>query len=99
MTSLFARTRSRELTSRNARPTILNMAFVLGTLNAWLLPNGTVRTCFAPETGVELRPMLAKNLGRAEQDFIRPYRLSPAEATAFRERIEREGCASLPATF
>jgi len=75
------------------------MVFVLGALNAWLLPNGTVRTCFTPETGVELRPMLAKNLGTAEQDFVRTYGLTPTEATAFRERIEREGCASLPAAF
>lgn len=75
------------------------MAFVLGALNAWLLPNGTIRTCFAPETGVELRPMLAKNLCTAEQDFVRTYGLTPAEAAAFRERIEREGYASVPAAL
>ena len=77
----------------------INMAIVAGALNARLLTNGTVQTCFTPKNGVELQPLLAKNLDTAEQDFIRTYGLTPAEATAFRTRIEREGSASIPAAL
>jgi hypothetical protein len=70
-----------------------NMA---GTLNARLLPNGTVETSFSPKEGVAMRPMLAKNLDTAQWDLVRTYRLTPAEAAAFRARIERQGSASIP---
>jgi hypothetical protein len=72
------------------------VAFVAGFLNASLLSNGTVKTWFSPETDMELRPLLAKNLDTAEQDFVRTYRLTSLEAAAFRLRIERDGCASTP---
>jgi len=71
------------------------MALVDGSLNAALPPHGNVKTWFAPEPGVELRPLLAKNLDTAEQDFINTYGLTPTEAAAFRGRIEREGTASI----
>jgi hypothetical protein len=77
----------------------MKKATVIGSLNAQLLPNGTVRTCLTVGDGAELRPMLAKNLDTAECDFTRSYGLSPAEAAAFRERIEREGSASIPAAL
>jgi|HubBroStandDraft_5_1064220.scaffolds.fasta_scaffold1288853_1 hypothetical protein len=70
------------------------LAFVAGFLNASLHSNGTVKTWFSPETDVELRPLLAKNLDTAEYDFVRTYGLTSTEATAFRRRIERDGCAS-----
>jgi hypothetical protein len=73
-----------------------NMAIAPGALNARLLPNGNVETYFTPKEGAVMRPLLAKSLDTAEQDFIRTYGLTPAEAAAFRARIEREGCASIP---
>jgi hypothetical protein len=75
------------------------MAIVVGALNADLLPNGTVEVRFTPGNGAALRPMLAKNLDTAEWDFVRTYGLAPAEAAAFRARIERNGSASLPAAL
>lgn len=72
------------------------LAFVTGFLNACLHSNGTVRTWFSPETDVELRPLLAKNLDTAEYDFVHTYGLTTTEAIAFRRRIERDGCASTP---
>jgi hypothetical protein len=68
-------------------------------LNGRLLPNGNVETRFTPKGGAAMRPMLAKNLDTAEQDFIRTYGLTPAEAAAFRARIEREGGTSVPAAL
>jgi hypothetical protein len=72
------------------------MAFVLGYLNACLLPNGTVKTSFSPGLDIEFRPLLAKNLDTAEYDFVHKYGLTQAEASVFRRRIERDGCASVP---
>lgn len=77
----------------------MKSAIVIGSLNARLLPNGTVETSFTPQNGVVLRPMLAKNLDTAEHDFIHAYCLSPAEAAAFRARIERDSSASVPAAL
>jgi hypothetical protein len=72
------------------------LAFVTGFLNASLHSNGTVKTRFSPETDVELRPLLAKNLDTAEYDFVHTCGLTSTEASAFRRRIERDGCASTP---
>jgi hypothetical protein len=72
------------------------LAFVTGFLNASLHSNGTVKTWFSPETNVELRPLLAKNLDTAEYDFVHTYGLTSTEATTFRRRVERDGCASTP---
>lgn len=78
-------------------------AIVLGALNARRLANGAVETSLTVRelTGkrVALRPLLAKNLDIAEQDFIHTYGLTPAEAAAFRARIERDGSASVPAAI
>ncbi len=74
-------------------------AIVLGALNAELRANGTVETSFTVGEAVIMRPMLAKNLDTAEQDFIRTYGLTPAQAAAFRARIERDGSASVPAAI
>ena len=67
-----------------------------GALNAKLLANGMVETSFTVGEAVVMCPLLAKNLDLAEQDFIRNYDLTPAEAAAFRARIERDGSASVP---
>jgi hypothetical protein len=75
------------------------MAIVLGMLNARLLTNGTVETWFTVEGSTQLRPLLAKNLDTAEQDFIRAYGLTPAQAAAFRAQIEHDGSASVPAAL
>ena len=75
------------------------MAIVAGTLNARLLRNGTVELCFTPRNGAVLRPMLAKNLNTAEWDFVHTHGLAPAEAAAFRARIERDVSASVPAAL
>ena len=75
------------------------MSIVLGTLNARMLTNGTVETWFTPKESTQLRPLLAKNLDTAEQDFIRTYGLTPAEAAAFRAELERAGSASVPAAL
>jgi hypothetical protein len=72
-------------------------AIVLGALNGELRANGRVETSFTVGEAVVMRPMLAKNLDTAEQDFIRTYGLTPAQAAAFRARIERDGSASVPA--
>jgi len=72
------------------------MAIVAGALNARLLPNGTVETSFTPKEGVVLRPMLAKNLDTAEQDFVNHYHLKPIDTSAFCARIRRDGTASVP---
>ena len=76
---------------------------VLGALNAELRANGTVKESLSVRelSGkiVALRPVLAKNLDTAKQDFIRIYGLTPAEAAAFRARIERDGSASVPAAI
>jgi hypothetical protein len=78
-------------------------ATVLGALNARQLANGRVETSLTVRelTGkrVALRPLLAKNLDTAEQDFLRTYGLTPEEAAAFRARIERDGSASVPAAI
>ncbi len=78
-------------------------AIVLGALNARLEANGTVETSLTvmeiSGKKVALRPMLAKNLDTAEEDFIRTYGLTPAAAAAFRARIERDGSASVPAAI
>ena len=74
-------------------------AIVLGALNAELRANGTVETSFTVGEAVVMRPMLAKNLDTAEQDFIRTYGLTAAEAATFRTRIERDGSASIPAAI
>lgn len=78
-------------------------AIVLGALNAELRANGTVEESFSVRElsgkKVALRPVLAKNLDTAEQDFIRTYSLTPAEAAAFRARIEHDGSASVPAAI
>jgi hypothetical protein len=78
-------------------------AIVLGALNAELQVNGTVKESFSVTEfsgkKVALRPVLAKNLDTAEQDFIRTYGLTPAEAAAFRARIGRDGSASVPAAI
>jgi hypothetical protein len=78
-------------------------AIVLGALNAELRANGTVKTCLTVRElsgkRVALRPLLAKNLATAEQDFIITYGLTPARAAAFRAQIERDGCASVPAAI
>jgi hypothetical protein len=74
-------------------------AIVSGALNARRLANGTVETSFTVGEEIVLRPLLAKNLDTAEQDFISTYALSPAEAAAFRARIERDGSASVPAVI
>jgi hypothetical protein len=69
-------------------------------LNAKVLANGKlkgmVETSFTVGKMVVMCPKLAKNLDIAEQDFIRTYDLTPAEAAAFRARIERDGSASVP---
>jgi len=69
-------------------------------LNAKLIANGKlkgmVETSFKVGEAVVLCPLLAKNLDIAEQDFIRNYDLTPAEAAAFRARIECDGSASVP---
>ena len=67
-----------------------------GALNAKLLANGMVETSFTVGETVVLCPLIAKNLDIAEQDFIRSYDLTPAEAAAFRARIERDGSAGVP---
>jgi len=77
----------------------MKKATAMGSLNAELLPNGTVKTCFTVGTEVRLRPMLAKNLDTAEYDFVHSYGMSPSQAGAFRKRIEREGSASTPAAL
>jgi hypothetical protein len=78
-------------------------AIVLGALNARLRANGTVETSLTVREisgkRVALRPLLAKNLDTAEEDFVRAYDLTPAEAAAFRARIERDGSASVPAAI
>jgi hypothetical protein len=74
-------------------------AIVLGALNAELRANGTVETSFTVGEAVVLRPLLAKNLDTAEQDFIHTYGLTPGEAATFRARIERNGSASVPAAI
>jgi hypothetical protein len=70
-----------------------------GELNAKLIANGKakgmVETSFKVGEMVVLCPLIAKNLDLAEQDFIRNYDLTPAEAAAFRARIERDGSASV----
>jgi hypothetical protein len=73
------------------------LAIVFGTLNARLLADGTVETWLTPDGHSRLRPLLAKSLDTAEQDFIRTYCLTPAQAAAFRAQIEREGSASIAA--
>jgi hypothetical protein len=69
-------------------------------LNAKLIANGKtkgmVETSFTVGKMVVMCAKLAKNLDIAEQDFIRTYDLTPAEAAAFRARIERDGSASVP---
>jgi hypothetical protein len=69
-------------------------------LNAKLLANGKlkgmVETSFTVGEAVVMCAKLAKNLDIAEQDFIRTFDLTPAEAAAFRARIERDGSASVP---
>jgi hypothetical protein len=69
-------------------------------LNAKLIANGKakgmVETSFTVGKTVVMCPKLAKNLDIAEQDFIRTYDLTPAEAAAFRARLERDGSASVP---
>jgi hypothetical protein len=76
---------------------------VLGALNAKLRANGTVKTSLTVRElsgkRVVLRPLLAKNLATAEQGFITTYGLTPAQAAAFRARIERDGCASVHAAI
>ncbi len=76
---------------------------ILGALNARRLANGAVETSLTVREisgkRVALRPMLAKNLNTAEQDFIGTYGLTPAEAAAFRAQIEHEGSASVPAAI
>lgn len=76
---------------------------VLGALNARLKVNGKVKTSLTVREisgkKVALRPLLAKNLDTAEQDFIRTYGLTPAEAATFRIQIERDGSASVPAAI
>ena len=72
------------------------MSVTQGFLHAALAANGTVRTWFATESAKELRPLLTKNMDTAEEDFIRSYGLTPYEAAAFRELIERHGSASVP---
>jgi hypothetical protein len=57
---------------------------------------GMVETSFTVGEAVVTCPLIAKNLDIAEQDFIRSYDLTPAEAAAFRARIERDGSASVP---
>lgn len=73
------------------------MTIALGMLNARLLTNGTVETWFTINESPQLRPLLAKNLDSAVQDFINTYGLTPAEAAACRVKLERYGCASVPA--
>jgi hypothetical protein len=76
---------------------------VSGALNGKLRANGTVETSLTVRElsgkRVALRPLLAKNLATAEQDFITSYGLTPAQAAAFRARIERDGKASIPAAI
>lgn len=76
---------------------------VLGALNAKLRANGTVKTSLTVRElsgkRIALRPLLAKNLATAEQDFITTYGLTPTQAAALRARIERDGCASVPAAI
>ena len=78
-------------------------AIVFGALNAHLRANGTVETSLTVRElsgqRVALRPLLAKSLDTAEQDFVRTYDLTPTEAAAFRARIERDGSASVPAAI
>jgi hypothetical protein len=78
-------------------------AIVFGALNAHSRANGTVETSLTVRElsgqRVALRPLLAKNLDTAERDFVRTYNLTPAEAAAFRARIERDGSASVPAAI
>ncbi|MGD0778517.1 MAG: hypothetical protein ABSC05_37530 [Candidatus Solibacter sp.] len=75
------------------------MVIVKGMLTAQLGSDGTVKTWLTAANGAELRPLLAKNLDTAEQDFVRTYGLTPEEAAAFRGRIEHEGSASVPAAL
>ena len=75
------------------------MAIVLGMLNARLLTNGTVETWFTVEGSTQLRPLLARNLDTAEQDFISIYGLTPVETAAFRAKLEHDGSASVPAAL
>jgi hypothetical protein len=75
------------------------MAIALGMLNARMLTNGTVETWFTVEESTQLRPLLAKNLDTAEQDFIRTYGLTPAQAATFRAELERDGSARVPAAL
>jgi len=57
---------------------------VLGALNAKLRANGTVKTSLTVRElsgkRIALRPLLAKNLATAEQDFITTYGLTPTQA-------------------
>jgi hypothetical protein len=75
------------------------MVLVFGTLKASLLPNGNVKTALFTDKGDEIRPLLAKNMDTAEQDFVRHYGMSPAEAAAFRVRIECDGSATVSAAL
>jgi hypothetical protein len=80
-----------------------NSAIVFGVLNARLRANGTVETSLTVRDlsgqRIGLRPLLAKNLDTAEQDFVGTYDLTPSEPAAFRARIERDGSASVPAAI
>lgn len=72
------------------------MAITFGYLNAELCSNGTVKTCFTPKGGAEMRPLLCKNMDTAEADFVAYYGLTAAEAVAFCAKIEHDCSASIP---
>src|SRR5580692_4651358 len=68
------------------------MAEITGRLIMNVLPNGTVTTAFVPNMGGEnMNPIVAQNLGYAEDALVKTFGQTPARAAWIRADLEREG--------
>jgi len=64
---------------------------VSGRLITDLHPNGIVRFVFLQRAGADYeRPLMAKNLDNAEEEFINALGLTPDKALALRAQLERD---------
>jgi len=66
-----------------------------GQINVGLLADGSVSTAFfASNAGGNSRPLTAKNLDIAEQDWVTTFGLTPKAAAALRAELEQKKTAS-----